>query len=164
MYIFSAVEEIDDMNMRKYMIFIIPVLALILIIYLFFPHMYIKIVTNSVDDLERATINIYIPPYDYVSPKVIEIDEKSMLDKLYFTIKGTTNTRINRYPRHSVVMGTDQQYEIQLFYNNGKVDRFGTPANPQLVYRVLKNDDNGYIMGQNNDLLEYVLYLANNNQ
>lgn len=164
MYIFSVVEGIDDMNIRKYMIFIISILVLILIIYLFFPHMYIKIVTNSVDNLERATINIYIPPYDYVSPKIIEIDEKSMLDKLYFTIKDTTNTRINRYPRHSVVLGADQQYEIQLFYNNGKVDRFGTSENPRMVYRILENDDNGYIIGQNNDLLEYVLYLADNNQ
>ena len=152
------------MNIRKYMVFISPVLMLILIIYLFFPHIYIKIVTNSVDKLEHATINIYIPPYDYVSPKIIEIDEKSMLDELYFKIKGTTNTRINRYPRHSVVIGVDPQYEITLFYEDGDKDKFGTLENPQLLYRILENDDNGYIVGQNKDLLKYILYLANSDQ
>lgn len=150
------------MNIRKYMIFISPVLVLILMIYLFFPYIYIKIVTNSADKLEHATISIYIPPYDYVSPKIIEIDKKSILDELYLIIKGTTNIRINRYPRHSVVTGADPQYEIQLFYSNGKVDKFSTTENPQLIYRMLENNDNGYILGQNNDLLEYVIHLANN--
>lgn len=151
------------MKKRKYMIIILFALLLILImIYLFFSQFYIKIVSYNIEKLESAIVIVKDPTIGQ-NPCVIEIAEKNQLNELYSTIKNTNKIKINRYPRHSVVTSVDCQYEIQLFYSNGKVDRFGTTENPQLVYRILENDDNGYIAGQNNDLLEYVLYLANNN-
>lgn len=152
------------MKKRKYIIIVLFALLLIVImIYLFFPQLYIKIVSYNIEKLESAIV-IAKDLTNGQNLCVIEITEKTQLEELYRTIKSTKKIKINRYPRHSVITSADSQYEIQLFYSNGKVDRFGTSENPQMVYRMLENDDNGYIVGQNNDLLEYVLYLASNNQ
>ena len=152
------------MKKRKYIIIILFALLLVAImIYLFFPQLYIKIVSENIEKLESAIV-IVKNSTNVQNPCIIKIAEKDQLNELYSTIKHTKKIKINRYPRHSVVTSADRKYEIQLFYSNGKVDRFGTPENPQLIYRILGNNDNGYIVGQNNDLLEYVLYLANNNQ
>lgn len=152
------------MKKRKYIIILLFALLLIIIMtYLFFSQLYIKIVSHDVEKLEKATV-ILNNLTNRQDTCVIEITEKEQLNKLYSTIKNTSKIKINRYPRHSLVESTSPRYEIQLFYSNGKVDRFGTSENPQMVYRILENDDNGYIIGRNNDLLEYVLYLANNNQ
>jgi len=164
MYIFGVAVEENNMKRRKYIINLLFTLLLIVVmIYLFFPQLYIKMVSDDLKKLESAIVTVNYSPNGQNSC-VIEFTEKDQLNKLYTMIKNTNKIRINRYPRHSVVTSADRHYEIQLFYSNGKVDRFGTPENPQLVYRILENDDNGYIIGQNNDLLEYVLYLANNNQ
>ncbi|MBE7033625.1 MAG: hypothetical protein E7406_05290 [Ruminococcaceae bacterium] len=148
------------MNICKYIISISTVLVLILAIYLFSHNMNVKMVTNSAEKLKSATIKIYIDPYDYDLPKIIEVNDKSMLDDLYSLIKGTTNVKVNRYPRHSVILGSDPQYEITLFYDNGVEDKFGTPQNSELVYRILESNDDGYVIGQNKKLSEYILYLA----
>ena len=152
------------MKKRKYIAYIIFAFILTIIIaYLFFPQFYIKIVTEEVEKLERAIVIVNDNTNDQLL-SVIKIKEKSELIELYEKIKDTEEIKINRYPRHSVVEAASPEYEIQLVYNNGKVDRFGTPENPQFVYRMLENEDNGYIIGQNNELLEYVLKLANKNQ
>lgn len=151
------------MKKRKYIIIILFALLLVVImIYLFLPQLFIRIVSDDVEKLESAIV-IVKDSANGQNPYVIEITGKDQLNELYSTIKNTNKIKINRYPRNSVVTSADRRYEIQLFYSNGKVDRFGTPENPQRVYRILENDDNGYIVGQNNDLLEYVLYLANSN-
>ena len=120
-------------------------------------------VTEDFKKLERATVIVNDSTQDQPLC-VIEIKEKTELSELYDKIKDTDKIKVNRYPRHSVVEAASREYEIQLFYSNGKVDRFGTPENPQFVYRMLKNEDNGYIMGHNDELLEHVLKLSNNNQ
>ncbi len=94
---------------------------------------------------------------------VIEIKEKNELIELYGKIKDTEEIKVYRYPSHSVAESATPEYTIQLIYDNGKVDRFGTPENPRLVYRMLENEANGYIIGENSELLEYVLKLANKN-
>ena len=152
------------MKKRKYLtIILFSVLLIIVMVYLFFPQLYIKIVSDGVEKLERATV--IVNNKNNEQPLcVIEIREKVELNKLYAKMKNTSKIKVYRYPRHSVVESASPRYEIQLVYSNGKVDKFGTSENPRFVYRMLENDDNGYIIGQNNDLLEYVLYLANNNQ
>lgn len=152
------------MKKRKHLTTILfSLLLIVVMVYLFFPQLYIKIVSDGVEKLERATV--IVNDKNSEQPLcVIEIKEKVELHKLYAKIKTTSKIKVCRYPRHSVVESASPRYKIQLVYSNGKVDRFGTSENPQFVYRALENDDNGYIVGQNNDLLEYVLYLANNNQ
>lgn len=152
------------MKKLKHVAYISVALILtIVIIYLFFPQSYIKMVTEDVGKIERAIVTVN----DKTTDKplcVIEIKEETELVELYGKIKETEDIKVNRYPRHSVVESASREYEIQLIYGNGKVDRFGTPENPQFVYRMLENEDNGYIIGQNNELLEYVLELANKNK
>ena len=151
------------MKKGKYIAFISLAFVLsIIIAYLFFPQTYIKIVTEDVEKLERAIVIVN----DNTSDQplwVMEIKEKNELIELYRKIKATEEIKVYRYPRHSIVEAVSREYEIQLVYNNGKVDRFGTPENPQFVYRMLENEDNGYIIGKNSELLEYVLELSNKN-
>ena len=151
------------MKKGKYIAFIsLAFVLLIMIAYLFFPQIYIKIVTEDGEKLERAIVIVN----DNTSDQplcVMEIKEKNELMELYRKIKDTENIKVYRYPRHSIVEAASREYEIQLIYNNGKVDRFGTPENPQFVYRMLENEDNGYIIGKNNVLLEYVLELSSKN-
>lgn len=149
--------------MKKHIIYVLIFIVLTgILVYLCFPQLYIKMVSEKVEKLEHAIVIVKDPTTEQ-DTCVIEIVEKKQLNKLYSTIKNTNIIEINRYPRHSVVTSADRPYEVQLFYGNEKIDRFGITENPQLVYRILENDENGYILGQNNDLLEYVLYLANNN-
>ena len=156
--------EGNNVGKRKYiMIILFASLLIVTMVYVFFPQLYIKIVSENVEKLERAVI-IVKNSTNGQSPCVVEITEKDQLNELYIIIKNTQKIELNRYPRHSVVTSADRKYEIQLFYSNGKVDRFGTPENAQLIYRILENGDNGYIVGQNFRLLEYVLYLVDNNQ
>ena len=151
------------MKKGKYIAFIsLAFVVSIIIAYLFFPKSYIKIVTQDVEKLERAIVIVN----DNTSDQplcVMEIKKNDELIELYRKIKDTEEIKVHRYPRHSVVESASREYEIQLVYNNGKVDRFGTPENPQFVYRMLENEDNGYIIGKNIELLEYVLELSKKN-
>ena len=151
------------MKKRKHIAIISFTLVLIIVIaYLFFPQIYIKIVTEKVEKLERAIVIVNDNAKE--QPLCgIEIKEKTELIELYGKIKDSEKIKVYRYPRHSIVESASPEYEIQLIYNNGKVDRFGTPENPQFVYRMLENEDNGYIIGKNSELLEYVLELSNKN-
>ena len=115
------------MKKRKHIAIISFTLVLIIVIaYLFFPQVYIKIVTEDGEKLERAIVIVN----DNTSDQplcVMEIKEKNELIELYRKIKDTEGIKVYRYPRHSIVESASPEYEIQLIYNNGKVDRFGTP-------------------------------------
>ena len=151
------------MKKGKYIAFISLTFVLsIIIAYLFFPQTYIKIVTEDVEILERAIVIVNDNTIE--QPLCVkEIKEKNELIELYRKIQDTKEIKVYRYPRHSIVEAASSEYEIQLIYNNGKVDRFGTSENPQFVYRMLENEDNGYIIGKNKELLEYFLELSNKN-
>ena len=131
------------MGKRKHIMIIAPLvlLVIVIIIYLFFPQIYIKIVSNNVEKLEKATVTVN-DTMNGQNSDVIKITDEAQLNELHSMIKKTKNLKVNRYPRHSIIIGADRRYEILLFYSNGKVDRFGTPENPQLVYRILENKKN----------------------
>lgn len=150
---------ISNMAIRRYIrrIFFITVFAIIIVYWIFFS--YTEFVTNDIDKLNKAIITIYNEP-NLNNPFVIEVREKPDLERLYSIIKNTIQLKVNRYPRHSIVTSVNPKYEIYFFYNNGKVDKFATPENPQYVYRAFDNSENGYIMGKNNELLNYVIKLA----
>lgn len=148
------------MKKRKHITLIsVAIVLIVLTVYFFFPQIYIKIVTQDVNMLERATVIVYDSSNEQPVYSA-EIKEKAELYELYDKIKETKEIKVIRYPRHSLVEGASPEYEIQLYYSDGAADRFGTLENPEMVYRRLGNKDNGYILGQNAGLLQYVTELA----
>ncbi len=152
------------MKKQKHIAFIcfVVVLAAVLI-YVFFPQSYIKFLTQDVEKLEKATI-VVIDTIHEEPIYVYETEEKSELDALYAMLKNTENTEIDRNPRHSPQESVMGQYEIRLFYQNGKTDWFSTSEDPQYVYRFFENENHGYIQGKNGELLAYVMNLQNNDE
>lgn len=147
-------------SVKKLIVVIFLILAAAgIIVYLFFPQLYIKFVSGNAADLERGVVTVY-NEQSGSDPYVIEIKDGAALKKLYSVIENTSDIRTHRYPRHSVLISVNPKYEIQLFYAGGKTDRFGTSENPQSVYRALENNKDGYIIGQNSELAEYVSDLA----
>ena len=149
---------ISNMAIRRYIRRILFILVCIFIVYLIFSP-YNKFVTGDADRLNKAVVTIYNES-NLNNKCVIEVRKKPDVKKLYSIIKKTAQLKIHRYPRHSIVTSVNPKYEIYFFYNNGKVDKFATPENPQYVYRAFDNSENGYIMGKNNELLNYVIKLA----
>ncbi|MBR1970503.1 MAG: hypothetical protein IKA17_09130 [Clostridia bacterium] len=143
--------------MKKIINIFVFLIFLVVVIYLFFPQLYIKMVSDTSENLEKAVVTVY-KETDRESMNVIKIVKKKKLNKLYEIIENTDKINVKRYPRHSIVEGADPEFEITLFYADGKMDKFATPENPEKVYRILKN--NGYIIGENSMLYEYVLKLA----
>ncbi|MEN6389097.1 MAG: DUF4830 domain-containing protein [Syntrophomonas sp.] len=121
------------------------------------------IIEGEVSDIKKMVV-IYEPCLH--DPLIINIEDKTDIRNMYKLIKTTCDRKTIRYPRHSESIQTDSRFQIDIEYNNGKVERISSSENPTCIYRKLdtrgSSGDPGFVFGSNEKLWDYIKALFSN--
>jgi len=144
----------------------------------------IGILTDDKENIEKITINIFydysnaelhhnekgnysyydnVTFYGYDTPKVVVIEEKEQISEIYDILKKTSGIRINKYPSHDESQQSDSHFDVEISYQNNKIDRIRTTESGIHIFRFLEtkgnSNDPGYIIGMNEEIGKWVYSL-----
>ena len=125
----------------------------------------VPFITQSMENVDRITVVFYSYFSGGYDKEEIYITEQSEIEYAYSLLKATNVTLVDRWPDHSSSLQFDSAFIIHLEYRNGKKDIIKAKSSSG-IFRMLNtttnHGDQGYVMGTNEELWEYVLSLSKN--
>jgi hypothetical protein len=117
-----------------------------------------NMLTGEKRDVVWAAITIYMRS----NPgKTFEFTDEIQLSRFYNLVCKTKQVWEHPHPDHANSMQADSKFQLEIRYNNGKCDIFYTSEAYGTLYRFLDTfgpaGDQGFIMGRNPELWDYVL-------
>lgn len=153
----------DNVRKNRVKLILCSLLVLIVIVIILLKLSEVKLLTGDRTKMVKATITL--APSE--NPKIIIVEDKETLNKIYDLVYETYDIRVVRYPSHSQSIQSDSRFDLEILYSDGKVDLIHTPEVSNRIYRHFNSKNStrerGFIAGRNDNLESYLNNLGESN-